>query len=80
MHPIFVLKNGCDKVCSAHNDKIEIKCMGSVGGKTPIEPKLYFFSFLALGTLNHDKVDVMCIVLSFYMGDRIKRMSMNVAF
>jgi hypothetical protein len=28
-------------VCSAHQDKVEIKCMGSVGGKTPTEPKLY---------------------------------------
>jgi hypothetical protein len=53
--------------------------MGSVGGKTPREPKLYFFSFLALGTLNHDKVDVMCIH-SYNMGDKIRRMSMNVAF
>jgi hypothetical protein len=68
------------EVCFAHNDKVEIKCMGSVGGKTPTEPKLYIFSFLALGTLNHDKVDVMCIVLSSYLGDRIRRMSMNVAF
>jgi hypothetical protein len=31
--------------------------MGSVGGKTPTELKLYIFSFLALSTLNHDKVD-----------------------
>jgi len=22
-------------VCSSHEDKVEIKCMGSVGGKTP---------------------------------------------
>jgi hypothetical protein len=35
------------KVCSAHKNKTEIKCMGSVGGKTPTEPKLYsFFSSL----------------------------------
>jgi hypothetical protein len=73
--PLYLLK-----VCFAHNDKVEIKCMGSVGGKTPTEPKHYIFSFLALGTLNHDKIDVMCIVLSSYMGDRIRRMSMNVAF
>ena len=31
------------KVCFAHEDKVEIKCMGSVGGKTPIEPKFYLF-------------------------------------
>jgi hypothetical protein len=49
-------------------------------GKTPTELKLYILSFLALGTLNHDNVDVMCIVLSSYMGDRIRRISMNVAF
>jgi hypothetical protein len=41
------------KVCSDHNDKVEIKCMCSIGGKTPTEPKLYIFSFLALGTLNY---------------------------
>ena len=23
------------EVCPAHKDKVEIKCMGSVGGKTP---------------------------------------------
>jgi hypothetical protein len=33
------------EVCFAHNDKVEIKCMGSVGGKTPIEPKHYIFLF-----------------------------------
>jgi hypothetical protein len=26
------------KVSSACKDKVEIKCMGSVGGKTPTEP------------------------------------------
>ena len=31
------------KVCCTYEDKVEIKCMGSVGGKTPIEPKLYLF-------------------------------------
>ena len=49
--------------------------MGSVGGKTPIEPKLYIFS-LALGTSNHVIVDIMCIH-SYNMGDKIRRMSMN---
>jgi len=29
------------EVFSAHKDKVEIKCVGSVGGKTPTEPKLY---------------------------------------
>ena len=35
------------EVCSARKDKVEIKCMGSVGGKTPTKPKLYllFSSF-----------------------------------
>ena len=49
------------KVCSAHKDRVEIKCMGSVGGKTPTKPKL-IYSSLTLGTLNHVKVHVMCIV------------------
>ena len=30
------------EVCP-HKDKVEIKCMGSIGEKTPIEPKLYLF-------------------------------------
>ena len=38
------------------------------------------YSSLTLGTLNLDKVDVMCIVHSYNMDDKIKRMSMNVAF
>ena len=64
------------EVCSAHKDKVEIKCMGSVGGKTPTEPKLFFSS---LDTSNHVIVDVMCIH-SYNMGDKIRRMSINVAF
>jgi len=57
-------------VCSSHQDKVEIKCMCSVGEKTPIEPKLIYTS-LALGRMNDDKIDVMCIVHSFSMGDKI---------
>jgi hypothetical protein len=29
-------------VCPTHKDKVEIKCMGSVGGKTSTEPKVLF--------------------------------------
>jgi hypothetical protein len=36
------------ELLSAHQEKVEIKCIGSIGGKTPIEPKLYlFFSILS---------------------------------
>ena len=42
------------EVWPAHKDKIEIKYMGSVGGKTPIDLKLY--SSLTLGTLNKIKL------------------------
>jgi hypothetical protein len=42
------------KVCPAHGDQAEIKCMGSVGGKTPTEPKVY--SSLALGILSTTKL------------------------
>jgi hypothetical protein len=41
------------KVGPAHRDKAEIKCMGSIGGKTPIEPKVY--SSLTLGILSEIK-------------------------
>ena len=30
------------KVCPAHTDKAEIKCVGSVGGKTPTKLKGLF--------------------------------------
>jgi hypothetical protein len=43
--------------------------MGSIGGKHQQNQNFIYFS-LALGTLNHDKVDVMCIVLSYNMGDK----------
>jgi len=66
-------------VYSAHKDKVEIKCMGSVGGKTPIKPKLYLFFSLTLGTSNYVTVDIMCIH-SYNMGDKIRRMRMNMAF
>jgi hypothetical protein len=33
------------EVCSTHNDKVEIKSMGSVGGKTTTKLKLYIFFF-----------------------------------
>ena len=49
------------EVCPAHKDKVEIKCMGSVGGKTPIEPKLYLF-FSNLRHMEQDKFDVMRFV------------------
>ena len=32
------------EVCPAHKDKVEIKCMGSVGGKTPTELKTLLIS------------------------------------
>jgi len=53
--------------------------MGSVGGKTPIKPKLDLFFSLALGTSNYVTVDIMCIH-SYNMGDKIRRMRMNMAF
>jgi hypothetical protein len=46
------------KVGPAHRDKVEIKCMGSVGGKTPIEPKVY--SSLTLDILSKIKLMFMC--------------------
>jgi hypothetical protein len=60
------------KVCSAHKDKVEIKCMCSVGGKTPTKPKLYSY-FSSLRHIEHGKDDIMYIIHSFNMGDRIKR-------
>ena len=66
------------EVCPAHQDKVEIKCMGSVGGKTPTEPNLCLFFSLALGTSNHVMVDIMCIH-SYNMGDKIRRMGIYLS-
>ena len=41
--------------------------------------KTLFIFLLAIGTSNHVTVDVMCIH-SYNMGDKIRRMRMNVAF
>jgi hypothetical protein len=49
------------EVCSACKDKVEIKCIGSIGGKTPIEPKFYLF-FSNLEHMEQDKVNVMRFV------------------
>ena len=51
------------EVCSAHKDKVEIKCMGSVGGKHQ-QDQNFIYSSLAFGTLNHDRANVMCIIFS----------------
>jgi hypothetical protein len=45
---------------------------------TNISKSLFIFS-LALGTSNHVMVDVVCFH-SYNMGDKIRRMRMNVAF
>jgi hypothetical protein len=58
------------KVGSAHRDKAEIKCMGSVGGKTPIESKVC--SSLTLGILRKIKLMFVCL-LELDMGDRMKQ-------
>jgi hypothetical protein len=49
------------EVCPAHKDKVEIKCMSFIGGKTPIEPKLYLFLSI-LRHIEQDEVDVICFV------------------
>jgi hypothetical protein len=49
------------EVCSACKDKVEIKCMRSIGGKTPIEPNFYLF-FSNLEHMDQDKVNVMHFV------------------
>jgi hypothetical protein len=46
------------KMGPAHRDKAEIKCIGSVGGKTPTEPKVY--SSLTLDILSKIKLIFMC--------------------
>jgi hypothetical protein len=65
-------------MCPAHKDKVEIKCMGSVGGKTLTEPKL-FYSSVTIGTLNKMKL-MLCAMFIYIMGERIRRLCMNVPF
>jgi hypothetical protein len=50
------------EVCPACKDKVEIKYMGSVGGKTPIEPKIYL-SFFNLRYIEQDEFIVVHFVL-----------------
>ena len=66
-------------MCLAHKDKVEIKCMGFVGGKTPIEPKLYLF-FSILRHIGQDDRLMLCALFIYNMGDKIRRLSMYVAF
>jgi hypothetical protein len=49
------------EMCSACKDKVEIKYMGSVGGKTPTEPKFYL-SFSNLGHIEQDEFNVLHFV------------------
>jgi hypothetical protein len=56
------------KECPALTDKVEIKCMGSVGGKTPTEPKDLFILSLTLDTLDKTKL-IFCILFIYSMGD-----------
>ena len=58
---------------------VEIKCMGSVGGKTPTEPKIYLF-FSILRYIGQDDRLMLCALFNYNMGDKIRRLSMNVAF
>jgi hypothetical protein len=50
------------EMCLACKDKVEIKYMGSVGGKTPTEPKFYL-SFSNLGHIEQDKFIIVHFVL-----------------
>jgi hypothetical protein len=52
------------KVCPAHTNKAEIKCMGSAGGKALAKPKGFVYYTLALSTLNEIKLISMCFALS----------------
>jgi hypothetical protein len=65
----FIKLCGIDKllhilpeVCLACKDKVEIKCMDSVDGKTPIEPKFYL-SFSNLGHIEQDEFIVVHFVV-----------------
>jgi hypothetical protein len=47
----------------AHKDKAKIKCMGSVGGKTPTKPKSVVHSSLTSGIVNKIKLKSMTWVI-----------------
>ena len=61
------------KVYPAYKDKVEIKCMGSVGGKTPTEPILYSF----LSILEHIIQDKLMLYVLFISnkGGKIRRLA-----
>ena len=57
------------EVCPAYKYKVEVNCMGSVGGKTPTEPNPYsFFSILR----HNDNIIVLCIPCILDMSDKIR--------
>jgi hypothetical protein len=49
------------EVCPACKDKVEIKCMSSVGGKTPTELTFYL-SFSNLGHIEQDEFNVVYFI------------------
>ena len=65
-------------MCPAHKDKVEIKCMGSIGGKHQ-QNQNFIYSFLTLATLNMIRL-MLFAFFNYNMGGKIRRLSMNVAF
>jgi hypothetical protein len=66
------------EVCSACKDKVEIKCMGSVGGKHQ-QNQNFIYSSLISSTWSKLRL-MLCILFYCNMSDKIRRLSMNVAF
>ena len=59
------------EVCPAHKDKVEIKCMGSIGGKHQ-QNQNFIYSFLSLGTLNKIKL-MLCALFKYNKSDNTTR-------
>jgi hypothetical protein len=62
-------------VCPACKTKVGIKCMGSIGGKTPTEPNLFIYSSLTLDTLNKIKL-MLHTLFTYNLSGKIRRLSM----
>jgi hypothetical protein len=66
------------EVCPAHKDKVEISAWASLVGKHQ-QNQNFTCSSLSLGTLNKMKL-MLFALFNYSMGDKIKRLSMNIAF
>ena len=66
-------------MCPAYKDKVEILSAWALLVGKHQQNQNFTYSSLTLGTLNKMKL-MLCVLFNYVMGDKIKRLSMSVAF